>query len=67
MFEGSIYTFLCSYIQMVSSSEHALDSKHIHKQLHDDLDSYYEFSKDSDIDIFQICASHYLCETLLIY
>jgi hypothetical protein len=29
-----------------------LDSKQIHEQLHDDSDSFTEFSQDSDIDIF---------------
>jgi hypothetical protein len=37
---------------MMSSSGRALDSKQIHEQLHDDLDSSSEFSQDSDIDIF---------------
>jgi hypothetical protein len=36
----------------VSSSGCALDSRQIHKQLHDDLDSSSEFSQDSYIDIF---------------
>jgi hypothetical protein len=35
---------------MMSSSGHALDSKQIHEQLHDDLDSSSEFIQDSDID-----------------
>jgi hypothetical protein len=29
-----------------------LDSKQIHEQLHDDSDSFSEFSQNSDIDIF---------------
>jgi hypothetical protein len=37
---------------MRSSSGHALDSKQIHEQLHDDLDYFCEFIQDSDIDIF---------------
>jgi hypothetical protein len=36
----------------VSSNVHALDSKQIHEQLHDDSNSFTEFSQDSDIDIF---------------
>jgi hypothetical protein len=38
---------------MASSSGHALDSKQIHEQLHDDSDSFSEFSQNSDIDTFE--------------
>jgi hypothetical protein len=37
---------------MESSIGHALDSKQIHEQLHNDLDSFGDLSQDSDIDIF---------------
>jgi hypothetical protein len=37
---------------MESSGGHALDSKQIHEQLHDDSDFFTEFIHDSDIDIF---------------
>jgi hypothetical protein len=36
---------------MASISRHALDSKQIHDQLHDNLDSFNEISQDADIDI----------------
>jgi hypothetical protein len=36
---------------MVSTSGHALGSKQIREQLHDDSDSFSEISQDSDIDI----------------
>jgi hypothetical protein len=37
---------------MESSIRHALESKEIHEQLHDNLDSFSDFSQDSVIDIF---------------
>jgi hypothetical protein len=44
---------LNSYIPMVSTSGHALDSKEIREQLHDDLDSFSEISQNSDIDVIE--------------
>jgi hypothetical protein len=37
---------------MASSCGHASESKQIHELLHDDSDSFSEFSQDSDTDIF---------------
>jgi hypothetical protein len=51
-FEGCAYYFLCSYILVAFSSGHAMDSMQIRELLHDDSDSYSEFSQDSDIDVF---------------
>jgi hypothetical protein len=45
-------TFLCSYIQIESSLAYALDTKEIHKQLHDDSEIFSQLSQDSDINIF---------------
>jgi hypothetical protein len=44
-FKETAYIFLCINIPVASSSWFALDSKQIHEQLHDDLDSS-EFSQD---------------------
>jgi hypothetical protein len=36
---------------VVSTNGHALDSKQVHKQLHDDSDSFSGISQNADIDI----------------
>lgn len=38
---------------MTSTSWHALDSKQIHEELHDDSDSFSDISEDSDISIIE--------------
>lgn len=40
----------------MTSSGHLLDSRQIHEQYHDDLDSFSEITQNSDIDIISLAT-----------